>query len=323
MSTATSQPSGLTDWQRQQRRERLTASDVAAWMGFNPFKTAADVFLEKTGRVPESESSDAAEAGLDAEPGTLAWAERKLETRLRRNQWRTGQHPVLGATCDAVTVESGRVPAGTPIEAKAVGLLNYKALNMAEWGDDESDIVPDRFLIQVTAQMYVTGAEVGVVAALLAGYGRRIYFIERHPDIVDGILRAADDFARCIKADTPPANSTPSLEVIQSARRASGRCVTVSDDVAAAFVTAKANRKAAEEVEEAARAELLAAMRHADGEYVEDARWTGGTITYRQNKPSRKVDHAAMVAAHPVIAKQYEREYPGARVLRVREGGGK
>jgi hypothetical protein len=39
--------------------------------------------------------------------------------------------------------------------------------------------------------------------------------------------------------------------------------VTVRDDIAAAYVEANRARKAAEEVEEAARAELLVAMRDA------------------------------------------------------------
>ena len=306
---------GLTDHQREQRRGKLTASDVAAWMGLHPFKSAADVFLEKTGRVPEPETGEAAEIGQRVEPYLLDWAAERLGCRITKNQWRTGGHPVLGATLDAIT-EDGR-----PLEAKTVGMANFHALRLDQWGEDGTDIVPDQFLIQVTTQMIVSGANEAHLAALLAGYGQRLYSIERHPAVVEAILAAADSFAACLKTDTPPANSTPSLEVIQSARRASGRCVTVRDDIAAAYVEANRARKAAEEVEEAARAELLAAMRDADGEYVDEARWSAGSITYRQNKPGRRCDYPAMAAAHPVIAQQYMREWPGARVLRVKEGG--
>lgn len=314
MSTATL---GLTPEQLATRKNFVTASEMAAVMGLDPFKTAGDVWALKTGKVENDESGDAAEWGHRIEPALLDWAAGKLETTITRNVWKTAG--VLGGTCDAVVDFDG-----SPLEAKTCGLMNYKALNMAEWGEDGTDEVPDRFLVQVHVQMIVTGAQYAHLAALLAGHGQRLYQIERNAKLCEEIVRQAGAFWQCVTRDTPPA-AAPSLETVKRFRRVPGRVVTVRDDVARVFIEANGERKRWEAAEEEAKAELLAAMRDADGSYVEDAAWSGGTFTYRQNKASVRVDAKAMAEAHPILAKQYQREIPGARVLRVKAaaGGGK
>lgn len=313
MTTATA-VLGLTPEQHAVRRTKVTASELAAVMGLDPYKTAGDVWAIKTGKVENDGGSDAAEWGHRIEPALLDWAAGKLESSITRNVWKTSG--VLGGTCDAI-VDS----CGVPLEAKTCGLMNFKALNMAEWGEDGTDEVPDRFLVQVHVQMIVTGTQYAYLAALLAGHGQRLYTIERHPALCDEIERRADAFWKCVTTDTPP-DAAPSLEVVQRFRRVPGRVVTIRDEVAETYIKAKAERKKWEDAEEAARAELLASMRDGDGQYVEDATWSCGVLTYRQNKPTVKVDAKAMAEAHPILAKQYVREYPGARVLRVKEAKG-
>ncbi len=313
MTTATA-VLGLTPEQHAVRRTKVTASELAAVMGLDPYKTAGDVWAIKTGKVENDGGSDAAEWGHRIEPALLDWAAGKLESSITRNVWKTSG--VLGGTCDAIVDASG-----VPLEAKTCGLMNFKALNMAEWGEDGTDEVPDRFLIQVHVQMIVTGAQYAHLAALLAGHGQRLYTIERHPALCEEIERRADAFWKCVTTDTPP-DAFPSLEVAQRFRRVSGRMVNVRDEIAETYIKAKAERKKWEDAEEAARAVLLASMRDADGEYVEDALWSGGQFTYRQNKASDRFDAKAFQAAHPVLAKTFTKSTPGARVLRVKESKG-
>lgn len=316
MST-TAAPLGLSPEQLATRKNYVTASEMAAVMGLDQFRTAGDVWALKTGKVEGDESGDAAEWGHRLEPALLDWAAGKLETSITRNVWKTSG--VLGGTCDAVVDFDG-----SPLEAKTCGLMNFKALNMAEWGEDGTDEVPDRFLVQVHVQMIVTGSQYAHLAALLAGHGHRLYQIKRNANLCEEIERQADVFWKCVQRDTPPADA-PSLEVVKRFRRVPGRVVTVRDEVARVFIEANGERKRWEAAEEEAKAELLAAMRDADGSYVEDAQWSGGSITYRQNKSSERFDAKRFREENPKVAAQFMVTTEGARVLRVKAaaGGGK
>lgn len=57
----------IAEWHRQ-RRMGIGGSDIGAIVGVNPWKTALDVFLEKTGQSPDREPTESMKLGTALEP---------------------------------------------------------------------------------------------------------------------------------------------------------------------------------------------------------------------------------------------------------------
>lgn len=57
----------IDEWNRQ-RRMGIGGSDIGAIVGVNPWRTALDVFLDKTGQAPEKEPSESMRLGTALEP---------------------------------------------------------------------------------------------------------------------------------------------------------------------------------------------------------------------------------------------------------------
>jgi len=159
----------ITEKQRQRRRNHIGASDMAAIMGLSPWRTPYDVWAEKTGRLVDEADPDNEVMALGTllETGVLDFAGSVLGP-IRRNQFR--KHPSLpiGGHLDAI-----RVGTNEPVEAKTAGLLGPLR---EPWGDEGTDHVPDRILIQVHTQCLALApveVERAYVAALLGGQGLR------------------------------------------------------------------------------------------------------------------------------------------------------
>lgn len=172
------EPTGIRSSDRAKwldaRRQLLTASDVAAVMGEDDYRSPLAVYAEKLG-----ESED-----LELTPEDAAWWGQRLEQPILlavadHYGWtyqaggellRSRKHPHLGATLDA---EIQRAPGA------AWEVLEGKTTRMpAGWNEDSGEL-PTRVLIQVQSQLLVTGAPLAVVFALLQG--SRPVRIEVHP----------------------------------------------------------------------------------------------------------------------------------------------
>lgn len=138
----------LTEKEKEARKNRLFATDVARIMTGNGFRVA----LEKMGEIPDSgdelDEVEEIQLGNLLEPKILdAYeAERGPQQLIRRPS--TMIHPEqdwLGCHLDAISIEqSGLV---MDVECKAVGWYNRKY-----WGDG-GDEIPNRVLWQVISQM--------------------------------------------------------------------------------------------------------------------------------------------------------------------------
>src|SRR5262245_53012054 len=165
------------------RRDVLGASDAPAVVGVDPWRTAGDLWAEKTGRLPVE---DAAEhpigpraLGTALEPLLLRAAAQRLGVPLAPQVW--CRHPTLplGASVDGLALTTPPVL----VEAKTCGILNRPAQLLTAYGDDETDEVPESVLIQVTHALVVLATrpdlppirDALVVALLGDGRGLRFY----------------------------------------------------------------------------------------------------------------------------------------------------
>jgi putative phage-type endonuclease len=302
----------ITEHQREQRTKHIGGSDMPAIVGLDPYRSAYDVWLDKTGRLEDiDEPTDAMIAGTYLEVGVLDWAEGELG-KLRRNQYRSNAALHLGTNIDAILIDVDE-----PIEGKTAGLFGPL---VAGWGDDRTDQVPDQVVVQAHVHMLCIDdgatADCCHVPALLGGRGFQMFRVQRSADLCDVIAERAVKFweAHVLK-DIPPDDSVPTLDVAKRMRRTAGK---VSQIDPALIVELKAARKAfsdAEERKEQAAGWVMAALGDADagcgGVEV-------GSVTYFA-QGHRSFDSKRFRVDHPLLGKQYTRSGTH-RVLRTKKG---
>jgi putative phage-type endonuclease len=285
----------LTEAHAKRRRRYLGASEVPAVLGVSPYKNAADVYHEKVDDLDQWEGNAATEAGNLLEDALIRWASQKLGVKVRRNQWRVHANKINSATLDA---DIDAKPEA--IECKVSGLLN-PAFDGAEWGEDGSDEVPETVLVQAQAQMLCADLErVWVPALLGGGRGLSLFKIDRHPDLVQIVLEQSERFWReHVIPRVPPADLTPSVEVLKRVRREPESSTIIDDTVFAAWLEAKAIAKEAKRAEDEAKARLLEQLGTAEA-----GECSMGRITFLAQ--SRKgFDSKRLQAEHPDLAAEY------------------
>lgn len=251
----------ITQEQRELRRKYLGASDVAAVLGAHPFRSAADVRLDKLGLLDEPDASDAeaVDIGNDSEPYSVEWAAAKL-----------GCHSPREAMCDRTFVASNGVmcshPDGLlehdegaePIEAKYSGLID-------QWGMPGEQRVPQQHYIQLVSQMICIRSECkvdrGHISVFLPSYKhrRRLYtfaWCQKTADLIE--KHCTEWWDRHIRQQEE-CSGPPSLEVAKRIRFA-GDETTASVAVAhaEALIHAAAAKSVAIEEWERAQATVLA-----------------------------------------------------------------
>ncbi len=157
----------LTPEQLEQRKGLLTASDAAAVLGLDPWRTPHEVWSEKIGEAPARVQNWRMRRGHAIEPLLLTWlGEQTAPLEVRPAGSVTLTHPILqwlGATPDALLFEpDGKRPVGVG-EAKSSG---YKDAWLDEAGNP---IVPDYYAVQVIVQMAVVRVPITRVAVEVIG----------------------------------------------------------------------------------------------------------------------------------------------------------
>lgn len=194
--------SGVTNDNRaawlQMRRKLATASEVAAIMGEDDYRSALDVYVEK--RVPRQEErlalDDPRFLGSVVEQPIL-----RAVAQYHGWQYRAGgallisrRYPRIGATLDA------EVERGDGVWCDLEG----KTTELAGSWDEETGQLPTRVLIQAQTQLLVTGAEVAIVFAWLRRW--KTATIEVYPNAALHAIIAeyVERFLELVDRETPP-----------------------------------------------------------------------------------------------------------------------
>lgn len=270
----------ITAEQQLQRAGRIGSSDAAAVLGLDPFRSAADVYLEKTGKVDPFEGNEATERGNLLEPVLVNYASRQIGKPVICNQMFEHASGLLLANLDAYVVKPEEYADVVPteiIEAKST-------VTGEEWGEAGTDQVPERVLVQIAHQFAcVPTARIAWVPMITPGYRSfdwRLYRVERDDKLVKIVEQAGIDFmTNFVRPGIEPSDFRPSLEVLKRVRREPNKVVPVADELVARKIATAAAKKLACEFDEEAQASLLAAMGDAEG-----ATYSGGTVTYLEVK---------------------------------------
>ncbi len=182
------------EW-KEIRRQGIGGSDAAAILGLSPWKTAMDVWLEKTGEYvgdPEEEENERMYWGRRLEDIVAQEFEIRSGLRVRRKNavLRSRQYPFMLANVDRLIVGQR---AG--LECKTTTQYN---------AEDWADGIPSYYVPQVQHYMAVLDYPLWYVAVLIGGQEFRYYAVQRNDEYIRELIKAETDFWRQVVEKVPP-----------------------------------------------------------------------------------------------------------------------
>jgi hypothetical protein len=205
----------------------------------------------------------------------------------------------------------------------AKGILECKsahAFARNQWGEAGSDQMPAAYLLQVVWYLALTGCEQATVAVLLGNQALTYYEVRRDPELEALVLSKAKAFwDQHIVAGVPPAaKGLDDVRLIFP--EASPEHIVEADDALYAqcehYRILQASISELEAQAEQVKTELLSAMGKAD-----TLRFRGQTLaTWKQSRPSQRLDLDALKAAHPALVAGFNRTVPGSRRFLLKAG---
>lgn len=196
MSTelAASRDKQWLDW----RRTGIGASDAPIVAGRSPYKSRAELWLEKVGKTPRSDAMTPPQMwGHLLEAPIAAALQRRIDCQYSGEQvcFASDAHPWQLATLDRVTTKN------EVVELKSVNPSKARTL-----GDDgDVDSLPEEWLLQSQHQLAVTGFEL-VIFGVFVGTTEdiRIYHVERNQELIDALTDLEAEFWESVQAKEPP-----------------------------------------------------------------------------------------------------------------------
>jgi putative phage-type endonuclease len=170
----------LTTEQQRRRLKGIGASDVAAILGLDKYRTPYQVWMEKTGRIAPFAGNEATKMGNLLEPVIAQlYQERNPGVELRPCETIVGDEEWMLATPDRVAmVRDEALPQEWLVEIKS-----RSSYTISEFGEEGTDECPPDVLCQVMWQMKVTGLGSADVALLVDGRTFRQFRVDYDADL--------------------------------------------------------------------------------------------------------------------------------------------
>jgi len=195
----------------RERAKYLGGSDLGAILGLSKYRTAVDVWLEKTGKHLSYQDSLPLPFGKFAEAFVAQEYANLTGHHLVQHEDAVThpQHNYLQGHIDRFIRTSDEPLFDAQGKCLAQGLLECKTANpfaKQEWGDAGSDQVPLPYLIQCAWYLLLTQVPHCDVAVLFGNAELRVYQIPRDPELeillLDHAVRFWEDH---VLKDIPPA----------------------------------------------------------------------------------------------------------------------
>lgn len=290
------------------RKDAITATDIAVISGLSPYKTPFRLFAEKSGKVMEQAAGAAADRGRLLEDAVAKYYEQERKVKLRQSNGvvRLKAHPWAMASLDRTIV-------GEPD-----GIVEIKTSTSRAW---DLQPIPPFVAAQVQWQLFCTGAQWCDVVALLGGLIFRIVRVEADPIYHTQLFERAVAFREAlVKGEMPSMMAADSATFEEmTPQRLSDMAVAEGDlnRIGQRYADCAYEIKLLEEE----LATHAIAIKECIGE-KEGIIGDGWSASWKQNKPSRKVDWQRLAVEEkiaPDTVNAYTLETPGARVFRFKQ----
>ncbi len=184
------------EWLKK-RKSYLGGTDLAAICGLSPYRTALDVYLDKTSDDIRCETSPAMRWGNLLEDSVArAYSEDTgYSVSIEPNTIYHTEHKFLGANIDRWVGNKEYV-----LECKTAGFNKGK-----EWGDLGTDQIPESYLVQVAYYAAICNVPKVDIAVLIGGQDFRIYTYNRDKNLEEKLIKIGVNFwHNHIEKRTPP-----------------------------------------------------------------------------------------------------------------------
>lgn len=234
----------LSPEQLAKRRTGITATDVAAVVGLDPYRSAIDVFMDKVGQKQPFAGNEFTRWGNLLEPTIRDdYAERR---GVRVEVPGTLEHPCVTwalATPDGICYRSGLRDPSNGLEIKT-----HSSRVADLYGEQGTDEVPRHELIQCMWNMYVSGLDSWDLVAFIDNRPRD-YVIRRDESLIEILADSAEKFLvdHVRKGVPPEPDGSKGYDSYLSSRwsRSTDEIVSVNED-ASTLATLAALRVARE-----------------------------------------------------------------------------
>jgi len=296
----------------QSRRIGIGGSDVSSILGFNPYKSALDVYLDKVGEeIKETPMNARMRAGLLLEDVVADWFSEETGLKVQKdNKIRIHKdYPFLIGNLDRLIIsENGSGP----------GVLEIKTTSGFVARSWEAGEVPLHYFSQLQHYLSVTGYKYGYFAVLVDGYDFRLYRQERDDDFIEIMNKRLIDFWKQVELGTPPdpATSDDVLKLFPISK--AGEVIPATDETYKHFkilTEVRERLKELEEQEKKLKESFMMIMK--DAETLEhDGK---KLITWKNTKDRSTFDKEKFQTENPELYTAYIKTVPGSRVFKIYE----
>lgn len=288
----------------------------------NPYDSPHSVYLKIIGESPKSEPNAVMQRGIDAEP-IIAKSFGLFHPEFEVEEHGIVTHPkheFLSGSPDRVLIDrdSGDLVAGLEIKTASLSTIR-------EWGDEESDEVPEHYWCQ--CQWYAGLLQVPVWYLYVEFYdeknrsrGNRQYIIDADSEVFEGMVSRCVEFwnSHVVPRIPPPITTADANSVRYYKRRYPAHdpgvwldCDEATDRLCAALIEAQNRYKDAEKSFETLKLQMIAALGTCEG-----VKTNAANITYKKSKPSRRTDWKALaeyMRFEPDLIERFTTEQDGSR----------
>ncbi len=307
------------------RQGGIGSSDAAAAVGLNPYQSALELWMQKTGRAVSPTDPAAGTDPRDSlqpdesplywgtllEPIVAAHYTRRTGHRVRRINavLQHPDHPWMRANIDREVMGAPDVQL---LECKTAGIQGSWL-----WRDG----VPEYVQLQVQHQLAVTGKQAADVAVLLGGQELQIYRIYRDDSLIAHLIDLERTFWGYVERDEPPpADGSDSADRVLRVLypRDSGATLDLSKDLvmSAVFSDLVAVRQTLA-TQSALEAQLKQSLQQRMGDATR-AVFEAGEISWKRSKDGSTLDTTRLEKEQPDTVLAYQTPKPGSRRFLVR-----
>ena len=318
------------DWLRL-RQSGIGGSDISAIMGFNPYKTAYDLYHDKINDVVADAQSDAAYWGTILEDVVAKEYALRNDCKVQKVNYMI-RHPKFDfalANIDRAVINpsiSGnvRIKDGKLTTDKLLEVKTASEYMKNVWGDEASDQVPDNYNLQCQWYMGITGVDECDLALLLGGNKYRQYNIKFDAELFEIMIDEAQNFwVNHVLARVEPTPTTLANAKQKYATSTPDSVLNIAfdDDAVIAvvdrYIELKEQEKELKEKLEQAQTDVINLIEDnealtIDGELV---------MTYKAQKGRETFDKKGCLKAYPQLAEQFAeftRTGEVSRTLRIK-----
>ena len=300
-------PQGTDAW-RAARKRGIGGSDAAAALGIDEYKTPLQLYQDKLSLVPDFEGNWYTERGSALEPVLRKHYAEKfgMEVRVPEHILQHSTHQFMICSLDGFTDNKRVQEFKTSMTSKG-------------WGQEGTDEIPQKYLVQVQHNLIVTGFEVADVSVSIGGGEPKYYEVPADKELQQLIIDGEARFWEMVKNRQEPEPKT--IEEMQRKYNIErGRPVVGSNEIIQAYVELTNLREHGKnldaEIEQ--RKEQIQAYLLQNGADTLLGADGSKLITWIEGKPRETFDAKNFASAYPDLHKQFIRVGNPSRTFLVK-----